>query len=391
MLERADDISVLLLKYIKNELSAEDKEQLDAWINESEANRLLFEDVTNEETFNREFIEFSRLWEQFEKNQLPPYVLPMPKKRRYGYWYMAAASVILISAIGVYVFFNQGVKETVSKTTNTVQSYANDIAPGENKATLTLADGRKIILDTAAMGKLAQQGNTAVLNKEGQVVYSGAKLKEKEVLYNTLSTAKGQSYSVVLADGTKIWLNAASSVHFPLSFPGIDRVVEISGEAFFEVARSGEKKPFKVKVNGLEIEVLGTVFNVNAYAGEKGITTTLVEGKVRLSKGKATSVMEPGEQAELVETGDIKIKSNADIDKAVAWKNGLFVFRGDDVQTIMAQLSRWYDLQVVYKGKVKGEFYGVINRNQPLSLVLEVLQQSDVHFQVENRTIIVTP
>jgi transmembrane sensor len=241
------------------------------------------------------------------------------------------------------------------------------------------------------LGKLTTQGQTSIENKKGQLVYDGqAAISEEKVLYNMLTTGRGESYSVVLADGTKVWLNAASSVHYPLSFPGSNRTVEVSGEAYFEVAKDLHQ-PFIVRANGMEIKVTGTVFNVNAYGYEDKITTTLLEGKVQVSKQKQTQVLMPGQQAELLSSGIIQLKKDADIDKAVGWKKGLFVFKEDDVQSLMNELSRWYDVNVVYKGAIKDKFTGIIDRSLPVTVVLEMLEKSTVHFQIEGRTITVAP
>jgi ferric-dicitrate binding protein FerR (iron transport regulator) len=199
-----------------------------------------------------------------------------------------------------------------------------------------------------------------------------------------------------LADGTKVWLNAASSVRFPVAFTGKERKVEITGEAYFEVAKD-KTKPFRVKANSSEIEVLGTHFNVNAYDDEASIKTTLLEGKVKISvpvSGRKSSYKSlfPGEQAEISKDGKIKVKGHADTEEAVAWMNGHFQFKSADIKTVLRQIARWYDVEIEYRGNIDLHFTGQLTRNENVSKVLnELMLTGEVHFKIDGRKIIVSP
>jgi len=270
----------------------------------------------------------------------------------------------------------------------------NDFLPGKNTAILTLADGSTIVLDSAKNGALTSQGNTKVIKlNNGQLAYSSSGATN-EVLYNTMSTPRGGQYKLVLSDGSKVWLNAASSIHYPTSFPGNERKVEITGEAYFEVAHDA-KKPFKVSVNNMEVQVLGTHFNVNAYRDERTINTTLLEGSVKVTKGSSMSILKPGQQAIIQQAGDdkkITVENNIDVEAVIAWKNGYFSFTNADMTAVMRQISRWYDVDIVYEGKIPDrKFGGEISRNLNASQALKILQASKVHFRIEGKKIIVLP
>lgn len=299
-----------------------------------------------------------------------------------------AASILLVIGLGSYfIFFNKP-----SKQNEIVQAIPGDVNPGSYKARLTLADGRIITLDSAVAGELTQQGGTVVLNKNGQLVYD-SKNRSGEVLYNTLSTAKGEGYSTVLADGSKVWLNSGSSIKFPVAFNGNERKVEISGEAYFEVAHNA-RQPFKVSIaGGASIEVLGTHFNVSAYNNENSIKTTLLEGSVKTSVVDGRSVIiKPGQQAEITTGNQLTINNNVDVEKITAWKNNDFLFSGDDIQFVMRMIERWYDVEVEYKGQITDRhFTGIISRNNKVSEVLKMLQATEkIQFEITGKKIIVS-
>lgn len=313
---------------------------------------------------------------------------------RTAWFRYAAAAVLLLAVAGIYYYTKLPAEAPVEVDVDPV-AVPVDIGPGGPVATLTLSDGTKIALDTAANGSLAKQGSTQILKlQQGQLAYERAtsdKLQAtREASYNTINTPRGGQYQVVLQDGTKVWLNAASRLHFPTSFTGQRREVEISGEAYFEVAANA-KMPFFVKVNGMTVEVLGTKFNVNAYTDEPTIKTTLLEGSVRVRKNKEAAMLTPGQQAGMTETGIINIDMNADLDGAVAWKNGLFRMTSSDIPTIMRQLARWYDVEIIFEDGVPvGHITGEVPRNTSLSKVLKVFQTSGIHFRIEGKTIVVT-
>lgn len=291
------------------------------------------------------------------------------------HWGWAAAVVFLLLGTGVYYWSQQKPRTEVT--------LMSDIAPGTNKAVLTLADGSKVMLDSAG-NQVVQQGATAI-RQQGSSLQYDSKGNGATVAYNTLSTPRGGQFQVVLPDGTKVWLNAASAIRYPTFFSGAERLVELTGEAYFEVTQSANM-PFRVKINATNtIEVLGTSFNINAYTEESYIRTTLLEGAVRVSSGGKKVTLKPGEQAQSsAKQPFVKVLEHADISKAIAWKNGLFNFQDVRLEEVMRQLSRWYDIEVVYeKGVPDLEFIGEIERSLPLSEVLKGLRMSGVNFRLE--------
>ena len=304
-------------------------------------------------------------------------------------WFRVAAAAILL--LGVFAVYKSGFtktehKQDVAKTNNV----NNDIAPGGNKAILTLADGTQIILDSAANGNLTNQGNTKIIKLDGKLAYSSTG-NSSEILYNTISTPKGGQYQLILEDGSKVWLNAASSLKFPSAFVGKQRNVELTGEAYFEVAKNAAM-PFNVLVNNMNVQVLGTHFNVMAYSEESEIKTTLLEGSVKVTNGSALGLLKPGKQAVVDNSGSIKI-ADADIETDMAWKNGLFLFDNINIKTIMRQLSRWYDADISYEGNITNKnFTAQISRNTNLSAVLKKLELTgEIHFKIEGKKVLVIP
>ena len=313
----------------------------------------------------------------------------------------AAAILILLSVSAYLLFFNKPEVNIVKE--NIEQRYKNDVSPGTTGAVLTLADGSQIVLDTAVNGKLVAQGNVSIVKEDNKIVYSSSN-SNTAVVYNTISTTNGKTFMLVLADGSKIWLNAASSVRFPNSFPGNHRRIEITGEAYLEVAPD-VSKPFVVRVSSptgggkegtaMDVEVLGTHFNINAYNDEAVVKTTLIEGKVRIRNAQNTAMLQPGMQAQVnISTqSNIQLLNNIDIEKELAWKNSKFIFSGDDIKSVMRQLARWYDVQISYEGLLsKEEFVGVISRNVKISEILKMLEKTRaVSFTIEGRKITVMP
>lgn len=306
-------------------------------------------------------------------------------------WFRYAAAALLLLGIGTYVFtINRGpVKPEVAVTA----APANDVkAPESVNAIVTLADGRKIVLDSAANGAIATQDNV-VLKKldDGRIVYEGS---TDETAFNTLTNPRGSRViQMTLADGTKLWLNTASSIRYPTFFNGKERLVEVTGESYFEVAKDASK-PFRVRKNDLEIEVLGTHFNVNAYDEEERIEVTLLEGAVQVKAGNALKVrLLPGEQSQLTRSSNLTKTAGVDVEAVMAWKNGRFDFgTKSDVHSIMRQLSRWYDVEAEIRGTFPTHFGGSISRQVNLSQVLKVLETTDnVHFEVVGKKVIVTP
>ena len=320
----------------------------------------------------------------------------MPLYHRLWFRISAAAAVIFFIAITAFYFQHQNNNRVSAQTQGTVEQI-KDIPPGINNAVLTLDNGTTIVLDSAADGALVQQGGIKVLKINGQIAYDKAANANPQAAptYNTITTARGNQYQVILADGSKIWLNAASSIRFPSYFTGNERKVEITGEAYFEVAKDAAK-PFRVEFSNQsgekgEIEVLGTHFNVNAYPEEEDIKTTLLEGSVKIKRGSNVLMLAPGQQAK-VTSADIMLKNDVVLSQVVAWKDGFFVFNNSDIKIIMRQVARWYDVEVEFEGKIPSEgFTGKVSRNVPLSKFIKVLELNDVNVKTEGRKIIIAP
>ena len=302
-----------------------------------------------------------------------------------------AASIIGLLLLSTFLLIDRnGSKEIVKGEVNE-RRFKDDVLPGGDKATLTLADGSKIVLDDAQNGTLAQQGRSKIIKVDGKLTYDPAYKNSKEIVFNTISTPKGGQYQLELPDGSKVWLNANSSIHFPTAFVEKERRVEITGEAYFEVAKNRDM-PFIVTVNHAEIQVLGTHFNVNAYNDEDIIKTTLLEGSVRFVHGVSTNMLKPGQQSQLASNGMIKVLSNVDLEEVVAWKNGMFDFKNAGIETVMRQLSRWYDVEIEYNGKTDDLFFADMRRNIKLSDALKALELTGkIKFDILGKKIIVMP
>jgi transmembrane sensor len=316
--------------------------------------------------------------------------IPQKKTLKLKYYYTAAAA--LVTALFTLFFYHTG-PDSTKQIVEVKRSQRKElIQPGSNKATLTLSDGSVINLSDAESGLISKQGNVTVgKTADGKLIYEVKSAKNQPLIYNTISTPRGGEYQVVLPDGTKVWLNAESSLRFPSVFSGAERKVELTGEAYFEVAKN-KKKPFKIGVNNMGIEVLGTHFNVNAYTNEADIKTTLLEGSVKLTSGNNQELLRPGQQASLGKQSGFKIHE-VNVDEAVAWKNGYFIFDNENIQDIMRKVSRWYDVDVVYQGKIdQGNFGGTVSRFNSVAGVLKSLELTGtVHFKTEGRRITVMP
>ena len=307
-------------------------------------------------------------------------------------WYAAAAVILLILSSGLY--FNNLKKKTIVIAKTESPRFKNDVLPGDNRAVLTLDDGSQINLDDAQNGVLASEDNTDIRKTgSGQLEYSAGDKLIQTVKYNTLSTPMGGQYQLSLPDGSKVWLNSGSSIRFPTAFIGKERVIELKGEAYFDI-KENKKMPFIVRTNNsMDIKVLGTQFNVMAYDDEKSINTTLVEGSVQILKESGTAFLEPGQAAILNKgTGKIKV-AEADIDEAVAWKNGYFIFSNENIESIMRKVSRWYNIEVDYQGNLSNkDFVGTISRDKNISELLKMLELTGaIHFKVDGRRVTVMP
>lgn len=305
-------------------------------------------------------------------------------------WAIAAAAAIAI-ALGTVVIYKYS-KDAISSGSSLA---ATDADPGGNRAILTLANGNKINLDSATNGNIAQQAGVRISKAaDGQLVYTVIDNHNAPQATNTISTPKGGAYQVRLPDGSKVWLNAASSLKYPISFLGRDeRRVELSGEAYFEVSHN-RAQPFRVISAGQTVEVLGTHFNINSYGNEPQIITTLEEGAVRVSSKTVSQLLKPGEK--VINNGyNIEVE-NADLETELAWKNGNIIFKSASIEEIMRQVERWYDVKVVYEGKLSNRlFSGGISRTSKLSVLLSVLKDSGINFELKDspqgKTLIIKP
>jgi transmembrane sensor len=292
--------------------------------------------------------------------------------------------VVAALCLSGYLWINRGVDQPVAQTEKKIPT---ELLPGRDGAILTLGDGQQIILDSAAPGKLAEQGKTTITHQDGQISYSAGSQQDNKVVYNTTSTPRGRQYRLKLGDGTVIWLNAASSVTYPTAFAGRTREISITGEVYIEVSED-KKKPFIVHAAGeTAIEVLGTRFAVNAYPDEPFARTTLLEGSVKLSASiqgkKSHTILKPGQQLQ-VGHEKLNLIKDANVEEATAFVHGFFHFDKANIRTVMRQLEKWYDIRVSFSEGVSNRtFAGEIERNLPLPVVLTILEQSGARFSVE--------
>ncbi|PZP41058.1 MAG: iron dicitrate transport regulator FecR [Pseudopedobacter saltans] len=372
----------LLDKYLQNNCTAGEAEVVEEWFAHLQADKNV--------PFPQEIIEDSvayttEQWAIFEalsckyKTTQENKVIPIRQKHFYG-WVAAALIMVLLG----YVSFLRLTWKPVK--TSPVIAETKDVLPGGNHATLTLANGQLIVLDSSGIGTLASQNGMKVVKLDsGSLAYQG---NTKQMSYNTLSTPKGGQYQLQLPDGTKVWLNAASSIRFPVAFIGAQREVHITGEAYFEVAHDAAK-PFFVAIGNQKVKVLGTHFNINGYPEEPSIRTTLLQGSVLVSLNKESKRLKPGQQS-LNQKSTLSIRQ-VDTDQVVAWKEGIFNLDNLSFQEFMNQLSRWYDLDIRYaSGKIPNiQIRGEMGRNLKLSQVLEGLKGMNVKFEIRGNILIV--
>lgn len=305
-------------------------------------------------------------------------------------WRWAAAVLLVLAGSVGWLYHTNTSTSRLAKT----PAAALDVAPGKAGAVLTLANGTQVVLDSLGDGRVTTQNGTQVAIQQGKLVYAAAAGKAgEEMVYNTMSTPKGRQFSVVLPDGTTVWMNAASTLRFPVSFEGGERKVSLSGEAYFEVADNAAQ-PFIVQANGTTVQVLGTHFNINSYANESATQTTLLEGAVQVQPAAAAGkkvVLHPGQQARVQQ--DAVTVANAAIDQVMAWKNGIFNFNNASVQEIMRQLERWYDIDVAYeKGIPNIQFVGSIGKDLTLLEALDMMKGANLHFRMEGgRRLVILP
>jgi ferric-dicitrate binding protein FerR (iron transport regulator) len=319
---------------------------------------------------------------------------PAPVRRIPVLKRIAVAATIILCAGAIALWWLK--RNDASQVNHQPVATITDIMPGRNGAILTLQNGQTLVLDSAQNGAVAMQHGLQIVKRDSLIAYAPTSTAMNEAnAYNTLTTPRGRQFQVVLSDGTKVWLNASSSIHYPAVFKGKERVVEVTGEAYFEVAKDATK-PFIVNISahpGAQVEVLGTHFNINAYDDEENVRTTLLEGSVKASMVNGEwSILKPGEQAAFSPHSPLATNHSPNLNEVMAWKNGYFQFDRSDIQTVMRQIARWYDVDIQYEGPVtKDKFGGSIPRDATLSQVLHALEQSLVHFTIQGKKVIVTP
>lgn len=367
------NIAPIITKYLRNELTSEEEKILQQWLGEKESNRELLESFRDTKSIQKELefidsLDVDAAWIRAKERRKGAVI-----KRLIRYISYAAAIVLLIMG---WLLWRAPQKSY--RVVKNIEKFRNDVLPGSNKAELLLSDGRRITLNEV-VNHLKEQDGTEITGKSGGVSYDNKVSGSEKIIFNTLLVPKAGTYQITLPDGTRVWINALSQLKFPVRFAGKERKVYLQGEAYFEVAKDASK-PFRVEINGAEIEVLGTHFNVNAYTS--ATSTTLLEGAVKVISNKETQILNPGQQAVVSQNGILI--GQADIDKAIAWKKGDFYFKSDRITDIMQQLARWYDLTIEYEGKIPNKRYsGSISRNVNLSEVLEMLQfVSKAHFEI---------
>lgn len=378
------ELQSLLEKYLKGNCTPDEIILLESWyLAKSKQDKLPVEE--KELTIYKELI-----WQNIQQN-IDVIEKPGSNRKRFFTVISVAASITLTLFIGGYYLIVRHQKERITKISIKEKQ---DILPGTNKAMLVLSNGKQISLASVQAGIIAQEGNITV-KKQGANILSYKQVSnnngDKPLAYNTISTPNGGQWPIIeLPDGTKAFLDAASSISFPVSF-NKERKVTITGQVYFDVIHDS-KKPFRVTVKGITIEDLGTSFNVNAYDNESGIKTSLIEGSVSVAKRNEKLIIKPGEQAVTSSGSDKILSKHVDIDEIVAWKNGLFQFNHTNIDVVMRQIARWYDVEIIYKEDVsKISFTGSLSRNLKLSKSLQMLSVTGLHFKIEGKKIIVTP
>jgi transmembrane sensor len=396
-----EEFRLLLDKYLQQQLS--DKELADFFLLlEQPGHEQAIKEALDQDFINSPFSDLSKpeqalhSYDTFKRliaKKTPNAASPV---RRLHYlrtaWFRYAAAIILLLGGVTYLWVSgKKTEQTLANSNKANQAApATDIAPGSDKAVLTLSDGSTILLDSATNGTLAKQGGTQVVKlADGTLAYQVSASPDTKVFYNTMETRRGGKYRLILPDGSKVWLNSSSSIRYPNVFAGQERNVEITGEAYFEIAKDASK-PFKVISGGMAVQVLGTEFNIMAYADEGAIRTTLVNGSVLITKKGQSKQLNPGEQLSIGNAPGGLMVSRPDLEEVLAWKNGLFNFKSADIYTVMRQLSRWYDIDVRYEGKAPAvQIIGKMDRGLNLADILEFLAKMEIKFRMEGRTIIV--
>lgn len=392
--EDNERLRYLVVGYIRQTLTEREEDELDQWVSASEANLLLFEELTDEDKLE----ESLRYLEKINVEKGLRIVrqkagISGTGKRNFRIWPYGIAATILL-AIGLFIFWPGKNQKGVTKD-GPVADLPADIAPGRDKAILVTGNGQSISLSDSLTGfSGAEQGTRFVKTAAGELVYQpdAATATISSAVLHTLRTPAGGQFKVVLPDGSVVWLNAASSLQFPTVFTGTERRVQLTGEAFFEVKRD-DSKPFRVLLaDSSRVEVLGTRFNIMHYPDESTQQTTLVEGSVKLAVKGKEQLLRPGEQVQVHPSGKLLLLRGVDTESVTAWKNGHFSFHDASIETIMRQVARWYDAEIIYQGKISHSFTADVSRHEPVSKLLRLLELTNrVHFTINQNKIYVQP
>ncbi len=397
----ANQLYILIEKYLDESLTAEERSRLAALLQQPEYETILKDRITEELKSSSYELEpddavgqriKNFVQEQINQAEQPGVITLEAPKSKTSVWirWVAAASVILAASLAIYYYSNIGYSKAEQQSADGLPH--QDVQPGHEGAILTLANGTQVLLDTIKNGVIALQGGTTATVLNGALVYNVTNAVT-EAVYNTMSTPRGRQFQLTLPDGSQVWLNSASSVTYPTVFNGTERNVEITGEAYFEIA-ADKKKPFIVSKGNMQVKVLGTHFNVNAYDDEADIKVTLLEGSVKISNSTDSRQMQPGQQATVIPGSDpesIKINNSADTDQVMAWKNGFFNFEGVTLTELMRQIARWYDIEVIFEPNAprNAEFAGKATRGITLKQLVESLKELGINCRQEGRKLIV--
>lgn len=381
---KAHRVAYLVAGYIRKTLTAQEHDELDAWVEASDENMRLFEELTDEKNIeaNLKWMDNVNTEEQLRSvKEGLVFSKPVVKARSTRLWSYSIAAALIIVIAGIFI-----VRQIASKPANdTAVASQSIILPEKNKSTITLSDGS--IIELSAINNGALKDSSGARKAGDQIVYTGS--GSNELQFHTLTTSVGGQYSIQLSDGSRVWLNAASSFRYPTQFTGAERVVELSGEGYFEVAKDASR-PFKVKMaDNTFVTVLGTHFNISDYKNEVSRDITLLEGSVAVSKDDQKRIIKPGEQLQ-IQRDEIHVVKGIDIEVVTGWKDGQFIFKDADIKKIMQQVMRWYDVQVIYQDNVAHLFNASISRKEDLSKLLRLLELTGkIHFKVQNKTIYV--
>jgi ferric-dicitrate binding protein FerR (iron transport regulator) len=400
-IEKISHIASLIVGDMQDNLTTDQRQELNTWLQENGDNYLLYEELMDQEKLGNDLDELHKYDPELAYEKVTQKIFPQktPGKRVYFkiWWYTAAALLLLVAGGIAYFALNKPTKAILPQSTIIAQKKAPGTQPDTKKAVLILADGTNITLNEIVNGDIALQNQVIIhKNKNGELEYKPTGASATIAGSNTLRTPRGGEYQVVLEDGTKIWLNSASTLQFPVQFNTNERRVILTGEAYFEVAKAIDpktknRKTFIVSVDNMEVQAIGTAFNISAYKEDDRSQTTVVEGSVKVTRNNKFSMLKPGKK--LIAADSSFTVEDADIKQEIAWKNGEFVFRNTSLKMVMNELTRWYDMDVQYAPGVPSlHFSGEVQRESNITKVLDMLEYTGgVKFTISNRTITVHP